>query len=144
MVVERGQVWWADLGEPDGAEPGFRRPVVIVQSDPALAALTASSLRQYFHVVHTVPSLLELRAAVLKHRAQVVVLDVEHAALSQVEQLRREFKNLCIVCTHRLADEDMWTEVMSAGATDICCSFDISGILMATLRHKPAVQTAAA
>jgi len=33
VVVERGDVWWADLGEPDGSEPGYRRPVVIVQSD---------------------------------------------------------------------------------------------------------------
>ena len=33
MVVERGQVWWADLGEPGGSEPGFRRPILIVQSD---------------------------------------------------------------------------------------------------------------
>ena len=29
----RGEVWWADLGVPAGSEPGFRRPVVIVQSD---------------------------------------------------------------------------------------------------------------
>lgn len=33
MVVERGEVWWADLGEPDGSEPGYRRPVLIVQAD---------------------------------------------------------------------------------------------------------------
>lgn len=33
MVVERGQVWWADLGEPDGTEPGYNRPVLVVQSD---------------------------------------------------------------------------------------------------------------
>ena len=33
MVVERGEVWWADMGEPIGAEPGYRRPVVVVQSD---------------------------------------------------------------------------------------------------------------
>lgn len=33
MVVERGQVWWADLGEPGGSEPGFRRPILIVQSE---------------------------------------------------------------------------------------------------------------
>ncbi|MBY0497743.1 MAG: type II toxin-antitoxin system PemK/MazF family toxin [Cyanobacteria bacterium] len=33
MVVERAQVWWADLGEPDGSEPGYNRPVLIVQSD---------------------------------------------------------------------------------------------------------------
>lgn len=34
MVVERGQVWWAELGEPGGSQPGFRRPVLVVQSDP--------------------------------------------------------------------------------------------------------------
>lgn len=33
MVVERGQIWWADLEARDGSEPGFRRPVLIVQSD---------------------------------------------------------------------------------------------------------------
>jgi mRNA interferase MazF len=33
VVVERGQVWWADLGEPDGSEPGYKRPILIVQSD---------------------------------------------------------------------------------------------------------------
>ena len=33
MVIERGEVWWADLGDPDGAEPGYRRPVMIVQTD---------------------------------------------------------------------------------------------------------------
>jgi mRNA interferase MazF len=33
VVVERGQVWWADLGEPDGSEPGYNRPILIVQSD---------------------------------------------------------------------------------------------------------------
>ena len=30
----RGDVWWADLGEPSGSEPGKRRPVIIVQSNP--------------------------------------------------------------------------------------------------------------
>jgi mRNA interferase MazF len=31
--VFRGEVWWATLGEPRGSEPGFRRPLLIVQSD---------------------------------------------------------------------------------------------------------------
>src|ERR1035438_6502222 len=31
MVVERGEIWWADLDEPRGSEPGFSRPVVVVQ-----------------------------------------------------------------------------------------------------------------
>lgn len=31
--MKRGEVWWADLPEPSGSEPGFRRPVLILQSD---------------------------------------------------------------------------------------------------------------
>ena len=26
-------MWWADLGEPIASEPGFRRPVIVVQGD---------------------------------------------------------------------------------------------------------------
>lgn len=33
MVISQGDVWWADLGEPVGSEPGFRRPIIVVQSD---------------------------------------------------------------------------------------------------------------
>ena len=32
-MIAQGEVWWADLGEPRGSEPGFRRPVVVVQGD---------------------------------------------------------------------------------------------------------------
>jgi mRNA interferase MazF len=32
-VTAQGEVWWADLAEPSGSEPGFRRPVVVVQGD---------------------------------------------------------------------------------------------------------------
>lgn len=31
--MNRGEIWWADLPEPRGSEPGYRRPVLIVQSD---------------------------------------------------------------------------------------------------------------
>jgi mRNA interferase MazF len=33
MVIAQGDVWWADLAEPQGSEPGFWRPVVVVQGD---------------------------------------------------------------------------------------------------------------
>jgi mRNA interferase MazF len=33
MVISQGDVWWADLGTPSGSEPGFTRPVVVVQGD---------------------------------------------------------------------------------------------------------------
>ena len=31
--MTRGELWWADFGLPFGSEPGFRRPVLIVQND---------------------------------------------------------------------------------------------------------------
>lgn len=49
MVVERGQIWWADLGGPEGSEPGFRRPVLVVQDD----AFNRSRLRTVIAVVLT-------------------------------------------------------------------------------------------
>jgi mRNA interferase MazF len=33
MVAHRGEIWWAALGRPEGSEPGYRRPVVILQID---------------------------------------------------------------------------------------------------------------
>jgi mRNA interferase MazF len=33
MVISQGDVWWADLPEPSGSAPGYRRPVVVVQGD---------------------------------------------------------------------------------------------------------------
>ena len=33
MVIGQGDVRWADLGEPIGSSPGFRRPVIVVQCD---------------------------------------------------------------------------------------------------------------
>lgn len=40
-MISQGEVWWADLGEPAGSEPGYRRPVVVVQGD----AFNRSALR---------------------------------------------------------------------------------------------------
>ncbi len=33
MVIERGEIWWANLPEPVASNPGFRRPVLIIQSN---------------------------------------------------------------------------------------------------------------
>lgn len=32
--MKRGEVWWASLPAPTGSGPGFRRPVLVLQSDP--------------------------------------------------------------------------------------------------------------
>jgi mRNA interferase MazF len=33
VVISQGEIWWADLREPTGSGPGYRRPVVVVQCD---------------------------------------------------------------------------------------------------------------
>lgn len=33
VTPAQGDVWWAELAEPEGSGPGFRRPVVVVQGD---------------------------------------------------------------------------------------------------------------
>ncbi|MXX76771.1 MAG: type II toxin-antitoxin system PemK/MazF family toxin [Holophagales bacterium] len=33
MVISQGDVCWADMPEPTGSEPGYRRPVVVVQGN---------------------------------------------------------------------------------------------------------------
>ena len=32
-MIHRGEVWWAELDEPSGSEPAYRRPVLVVQND---------------------------------------------------------------------------------------------------------------
>ena len=31
--MKRGEIWWTNLGEPSGSEPGYRRPAVIVSAN---------------------------------------------------------------------------------------------------------------
>jgi mRNA interferase MazF len=32
--MQRGEIWWADLPAPAGSGPGYRRPILVLQSDP--------------------------------------------------------------------------------------------------------------
>lgn len=51
--MQRGDIWWATLRLPTGSEPGYRRPVLIIQSDDfnksrintVVAAMLTSNLR---------------------------------------------------------------------------------------------------
>ena len=33
MVVKQGEIYWVDLGEPSGSEPGYRHPHVVIQNN---------------------------------------------------------------------------------------------------------------
>ena len=88
MVVERGQVWWADLGEPDGSEPGYHRPVLIVQSD----AFNRSRLHTVVAVVlSTNAHLLDAPGNVLLSAKATGLPKDSIANVSQVITIDREF-----------------------------------------------------
>jgi mRNA interferase MazF len=42
VVIERGDIYWVDLGEPDGSRPAKRRPILVVQSQPYNASRLAT------------------------------------------------------------------------------------------------------
>ena len=53
--MQRGEIWRAALPDPAGSKPGYRRPVLVVQSDPftqsaiktvVCAAITSRENRQ--------------------------------------------------------------------------------------------------
>jgi mRNA interferase MazF len=88
VVVERGEVWWADLGEPDGSEPGYRRPVVIVQSD----AFNHSRIRTVIVVVlMTNVRLLEAPGNVLTSAKASGLRKDSVANVSQLVTIDRDF-----------------------------------------------------
>ena len=33
-MIAQGEIWWAELADPVGSSPGYRRPVVVVQGNP--------------------------------------------------------------------------------------------------------------
>ena len=55
--MKRGEIWWAQLAEPRGSEPGYRRPVLVVQAD----SFNASQIRTV--VVAAITSNMRLAAA---------------------------------------------------------------------------------
>ena len=70
--MERGEIWWANLPAPQGSAPGYRRPVVVVQSD----AFNRSRIRTI--VVAAITSNMRLAAA-----PGNVTLSRKHSGLSR-------------------------------------------------------------
>ncbi|MGA9642421.1 MAG: hypothetical protein WBQ72_13580 [Terriglobales bacterium] len=94
--------------------------LLIYHNDPRTAQALGASLSQHFGPVNLVKHYEEVRSAITRHGANVLVLDLETSRTDALRNLHREFPSLCIVATHRLADEDLWTEAMNEGATDVC------------------------
>lgn len=109
--------------------------IVVYQSDPRIAQALAGVLGQHFSSVHLADSLSGVQNAIARFRADVAILDLEAAQVSEVERLHREYPSVSIVCTHRVADEEMWATVLNAGASDMCPTCDTEGIVHSAVRQ---------
>jgi DNA-binding NarL/FixJ family response regulator len=118
--------------------------LVVFQSDPQITKSLVANLGSQFHCVYVARPHEDLRAAIARHRPKVVILDVELSSLADVNTLHKEFPGVAIVCTHRLADEEMWTAALAAGAEDICPSSDTTAILRSAMRNAALARSAAA
>lgn len=110
MVIRQGEVYWIDLDEPRGSEPGYRRPFIVVQNDlfnrsrsrtVIVCPLTSNMKRA------GVPGnvVLEEGEANLPHRSVVNV--------TQIDTVDREFfdERIGIVSPERLDEvlEGVWS-----------------------------------
>ena len=94
--------------------------VVLYQNDPVAARNLAVHLSKVFDSVFVAASYDEIPRTLAQHRADAVVVDLETSGPGEVQRLHHDFPDLCIVGTHRLADDKLWAEAMTLGASDIC------------------------
>ncbi len=117
--------------------------IVILENDPAAANFLAGGLTSHFSV-QVVRDRDELPDNISKTHPNVLVMNIEHWRLKDVEHLHREFPALSIICTHRVPDEEMWMAALEAGASDVCPSDDMNHLRNSVLRTLAVSQTAAA
>jgi DNA-binding response OmpR family regulator len=118
--------------------------IVLLQSDPNVAQMLSESLGNSFHRVYVARSVDELRHETAKYHPRAIILDLEAATFRDLEALKREFQETRIICNHRVADEEMWTRTLDAGADDCWASSDTRGIVSAAAREPVASRSVAA
>jgi hypothetical protein len=112
--------------------------VFLLQSDSATSTPLAASLSILFDEVAEVRSFDQLRSHPALRCATALILDLEKISLPELEALSRDIPEARIICMHRLADEQLWSAALNAGATDCCSSYDIRGVANAA-RGLPAM-----
>jgi hypothetical protein len=117
--------------------------VLLLQSDSGTSDSLLASFCNIFELVRQAPCLEDLREYLVKNPKGIVVVDMEVASLFDVERLSHDFPEVRIICNHRLADEQMWTQTLNAGAADCCPSYDTRGILRAAMQEHSARPMAA-
>ncbi len=105
--------------------------IVIAYSSPKHAEALCRALDSHCGVMNVAANLQELLTAIPRHRADVAIVDLELAGLTDVQQLVRQFPATALICTHRLADDRMWAKALAVGAADFYNSADVRAITFA-------------
>ena len=87
-MIHRGEIWWASLIQPSGSEPGYRKPIIVIQSND----FNSSQIRTIIAVVIT--SNLKLAKApgnVLLKAKQTGLLKDSIANVSQIVTLDKSY-----------------------------------------------------
>jgi DNA-binding NtrC family response regulator len=116
--------------------------VVLLQGDSQVVQSLLHSLKAPSYSTHATRSLDELRKTIARHHADVAVVDIEVTPITEVESLSRNFPETRIICTHRLADEQMWTTALGAGASDVV--HNDTGSILAAVTGRVLGRSAAA
>lgn len=85
--MTRGEIWWVDLGLPYGSEPGFRRPIIVIQDD----SYNKSKIRTVIVVPLTTNTLLgEAPGNVFLHKRETKLNKDSIAVVSQIIAIDKE------------------------------------------------------
>ena len=104
--MKRGQIWWAELSEPIASEPGYRRPLIIVQSNDfnrsrinTVVTVTITSNLRLAMAPGNVKLSVEktgLRRESVANVSQIITIDkqflgekigqVDHGAMQQIDE----------------------------------------------------------
>lgn len=106
-MISQGDVWWADLGEPVGSGPGFRRPVIVVQGD----SFNRSALRTVVAVALT--SNLRWAEAPGNVRLSARATGLSRESVANVSQLVALDKSILVERVGRLSSAKL--ELVLAG-----------------------------
>lgn len=99
--MKRGEIWWASFPEPTGSGPGFRRPVLVVQSNPF------NSSRMATVVVAAITSNLRLSAAPGNVQIAKRESGLGKASVVNVSQVLTLDRTLLTELVRRLSDKKM-------------------------------------
>ncbi len=89
----RGEIWWAEMPEPSGSEPGYRRPVLVLQSD----AFNSSRISTVIcAVVTSNVRLAEAPGNVLLSESETNLPRASVVNVSQIVTLDKTFLTECV------------------------------------------------